>query len=57
MAYHLYILYSATRDSYYVGITGDDLIGRLRRHNSNHQREMEIEAWKSKKRIKDLVGS
>ena len=33
--FYLYILYSKTRDKYYVGSTGD-LIGRLKSHNSNH---------------------
>jgi putative endonuclease len=35
--YHLYILFSASRNSYYVGHSGDDLNERLRRHNSNHK--------------------
>ncbi len=37
MPYHLYILFSALRNSYYIGHTGDDLIERLRKHNSNHR--------------------
>ena len=35
--YHLYILHSATLDKYYVGYTGDVLVERVRRHNSNHK--------------------
>lgn len=35
--YHLYILFSPSRDSYYIGHTGDTLDERLRRHNSNHK--------------------
>jgi putative endonuclease len=37
MAYSVYILYSATKDRYYVGHTGDGLKERLRKHNSNHK--------------------
>ena len=33
----LYILYSANRDRFYTGYTGDDFIERLRRHNSDHK--------------------
>ena len=36
MSYFVYILYSAIKDKYYVGFTGDDLNERLRKHNSNH---------------------
>ncbi|HMG67373.1 MAG TPA: GIY-YIG nuclease family protein [Chitinophagaceae bacterium] len=32
-----YILYSLLLDRYYVGFTGDQIIERLRRHNSNHK--------------------
>ena len=35
--WHIYILYSAARDTYYVGYTGDDLQERLRKHNSHHK--------------------
>jgi len=35
--YHLYILYSKTLDKYYVGYTGNELLERLRKHNSNHK--------------------
>jgi putative endonuclease len=31
-----YILYSSTRNRYYVGYTGDNIEERLRKHNSNH---------------------
>jgi len=37
MAFHCYILYSATKDKYYVGHTGDAPEVRLRKHNSNHK--------------------
>jgi putative endonuclease len=33
----VYILYSASRDRYYIGFTGDTLEQRIRRHNSNHK--------------------
>ncbi|MDP1799991.1 MAG: GIY-YIG nuclease family protein [Bacteroidota bacterium] len=33
----LYILFSPTKDKYYVGHTGDDLVERIRKHNSNHK--------------------
>ena len=32
----MYILYSMSTDKYYVGSTGDALVERLRKHNSNH---------------------
>ena len=31
-----YILYSISRDRFYVGFTGDSLEERLRKHNSKH---------------------
>ena len=37
MPFHLYILFSANRNKYYIGHTGDLLSERLRRHNSNHK--------------------
>ncbi|MCW3072906.1 MAG: excinuclease subunit [Bacteroidetes bacterium] len=37
MSYYVYILYSAAKDRYYIGHTGDDLKERLRKHNSNHK--------------------
>ena len=33
----LYILYSALRNQYYIGFTGDDILERIRKHNSNHK--------------------
>jgi putative endonuclease len=35
--YFTYILFSKTLDKYYVGFTGDDLVNRIRKHNSNHK--------------------
>ena len=35
--HYLYILYSIKLDRYYVGHTGDQLVDRIRRHNSNHK--------------------
>jgi putative endonuclease len=35
--FHVYILYSVTRNSYYIGHTGNELKERLRRHNANHK--------------------
>ncbi|GAB4091646.1 hypothetical protein GCM10028786_05720 [Flaviaesturariibacter terrae] len=32
-----YILYSASRDRYYIGATCDAMQERIRRHNSNHK--------------------
>ena len=32
-----YILYSEFLDKYYVGHTGDSLLQRLRRHNTDHK--------------------
>ena len=34
--YYFYILFSAVKNCYYVGHTGD-LVERLRKHNSNHK--------------------
>jgi len=34
---HVYILYSATKNKFYVGNTADDLEERIRKHNSNHK--------------------
>jgi putative endonuclease len=31
-----YVLYSASRNRYYIGHTADDIQERLRKHNSNH---------------------
>ena len=33
----VYILYSASKSNYYIGFTGDNIAGRLRKHNSNHK--------------------
>ena len=33
----MYILYSAIKDRYYVGYTGDSIQERIRRHNTNHK--------------------
>ena len=35
--FHLYIIFSPTKNKYYVGHTGDDLVERIRKHNSNHK--------------------
>ncbi|MBK7762915.1 MAG: GIY-YIG nuclease family protein [Bacteroidetes bacterium] len=35
--YHTYILFSKCLNKYYIGFTGDDMIVRLRKHNSNHK--------------------
>jgi len=37
MTFHIYILFSISRNKYYVGHTGDDLDQRLKKHNSNHK--------------------
>jgi putative endonuclease len=37
MNFHTYILFSFARNIYYVGHTGDNLLERLRKHNSNHK--------------------
>jgi putative endonuclease len=36
MTFQVYILFSAAKNKYYVGHTGDDLDERIRKHNSNH---------------------
>lgn len=35
--FHLYIIFSPTKNKYYIGHTGDDLVERIRKHNSNHK--------------------
>ncbi|WP_317900125.1 GIY-YIG nuclease family protein [Aurantibacillus circumpalustris] len=35
--YYTYILYSISKNKYYVGCTGDLLEERIRKHNSNHK--------------------
>ncbi len=37
MNYYMYILFSAIKNSYYIGFTGDDLDERIRKHNTNHK--------------------
>lgn len=47
MPFHFYIIYSPTKDRFYIGHTGDELCERLRRHNSNHKGFTGIPAdWK-----------
>jgi putative endonuclease len=33
----VYILYSAAKNRYYIGSTGDIIAERLRKHNTNHK--------------------
>ncbi len=35
--FHVYILFSTSINKYYVGHTGDSIVERLRKHNSNHK--------------------
>ncbi|MDQ3051973.1 MAG: GIY-YIG nuclease family protein [Bacteroidota bacterium] len=35
--YQVYILFSKTRDRYYVGSTSVSVLLRLKKHNSNHK--------------------
>ena len=35
--FYTYILFSEKLNKYYIGSTGDDMLERLRRHNSNHK--------------------
>jgi putative endonuclease len=37
MSATFYILYSASRDKYYIGHTEDAIEQRLRKHNTNHK--------------------
>jgi putative endonuclease len=37
MVYHVYIIYSALRDRYYVGYKADELVARIKKHNANHK--------------------
>ncbi|HTN07679.1 GIY-YIG nuclease family protein [Agriterribacter sp.] len=32
-----YILYSCSANKYYIGVTGDNVTERLRRHNTHHK--------------------
>ena len=36
MKYKVYILYSELINKYYVGYTSDEILERIRKHNSNH---------------------
>ena len=36
MQFTVYILFSPSKDKYYVGYTGDDINERIRKHNTNH---------------------
>jgi putative endonuclease len=35
--YTFYILYSKVKNRYYIGFTGNEIVERLRKHNSNHK--------------------
>ena len=35
--FKVYILYSETKNKYYVGYTRDSITERIRKHNSNHK--------------------
>ncbi len=35
--FKVYIIYSPTKDKFYVGFTGDDIDIRIRKHNTNHK--------------------
>ena len=37
MPFTFYILYSAFADKYYVGFTGNGIVDRIPKHNSNHK--------------------
>ena len=37
MLSHFYVLYSSSKDKYYVGYTGDSLSSRLEKHNMHHK--------------------
>jgi putative endonuclease len=37
MLFKIYILFSPIKNKYYVGYTVDELVERIRRHNSNHK--------------------
>jgi putative endonuclease len=36
MKFSVYILYSTLKNKYYIGFTADDIVERIRKHNSNH---------------------
>jgi putative endonuclease len=35
--FYVYILFSPSRNTYYIGFTGDSIGERIRKHNSNHK--------------------
>ncbi len=35
--FKVHIIYSPTKDKFYVGFTGDDIDNRIRKHNTNHK--------------------
>ncbi len=37
MQHYTYILFSEKKNKYYIGSTSDNLLERLRKHNSNHK--------------------
>ncbi len=37
MKFYVYILYTPSKNKYYIGFTGDKLSERIRKHNSNHK--------------------
>jgi len=37
MKFLVYVLHSASLDKFYIGFTADDIIERLKKHNSNHK--------------------
>ena len=37
MTHCVYILFSSSKNKYYVGYTGDALTERIRKHNTNHK--------------------
>ncbi len=37
MKFFVYILFSPTRNKFYIGFTNDSLESRLKKHNSNHK--------------------
>jgi putative endonuclease len=37
MKFKVYILYSPSKDRYYIGFTGDELEERIRKHNTDHR--------------------
>ncbi len=35
--FQVYILFSEAADKYYIGFTSEEILERIRKHNSNHQ--------------------